>query len=251
MPSLCGSTLIGWTLAPLNLLIFAIILLAFHPIQIFALKVFGYRVHKLSVDVIDWLLLLSLKLCGASIQIVCECSMPAGRPLIVISNHQSLYDIPLLGWVFRQHHLKYVAKKELGKGIPSVSYNLRHGGSVLIDRENPRQSVMALARFGRYIEEHKYAACIFPEGTRARDGVLKPFKSAGFATLLQNAPSALIVPVTIQDSWRLIRYGFVPVPFGVKLKCQVFAPMEQEGKDPKLLLQEAELRIRSALAEKE
>jgi 1-acyl-sn-glycerol-3-phosphate acyltransferase len=41
----------------------------------------------------------------------------------------------------RDFHCKFVSKKELGKGIPSVSYNLRHGGSALIDRKDPKQAI--------------------------------------------------------------------------------------------------------------
>ena len=66
----------------------------------------------------------------------------------------------------KKHHPKFVSKIELGKGIPSVSYNLRHGGSVLIDRKDPRQSLTAIKDFGKYIEENNYAAVIFPEGTQ-------------------------------------------------------------------------------------
>ena len=51
-----------------------------------------------------------------------------------------MYDISPIMWYLRKHHVKFVAKKELGKGIPSVSYNLRHGGSILIDRKKPTSS---------------------------------------------------------------------------------------------------------------
>ncbi|NLF25235.1 MAG: 1-acyl-sn-glycerol-3-phosphate acyltransferase [Deltaproteobacteria bacterium] len=239
--------LVGWLLAPFYLATFALILLVFHPIQILTLRLCGYTCHKLTIDLIDWLLLANLRICGTSIQITYERPLPEGVPLIVVSNHQSLYDIPLLGWVFRHHHLKYVSKKELGKGIPSVSYNLRHGGSVLIDRDNPRQSVSAVGQFGKYIEEHRYAACLFPEGTRGRDGVMKPFKSAGFSTLVQHTPSALIVPTVIKGSWELARYGLAPIPFGVQLSCTVLAPISQDGRKPKELLELAESRIRAEL----
>ena len=61
-------------------------------------------------------------------------------PVVFVANHQSLYDIPPFIWFMRSNHPKFISKIELAKGIPSVSYNLRHGGAALIDRKNPRQS---------------------------------------------------------------------------------------------------------------
>jgi 1-acyl-sn-glycerol-3-phosphate acyltransferase len=239
--------LIGCILAPLYTAFFLTIVLIFHPIQVLALRLGGYGVHKKSVDLINLLLLLNLRLAGARITVKHQGSLPADKPLIVVSNHQSLYDIPLLGWVLRAHHLKYVSKKELGRGIPSVSYNLRHGGSVLINRKNPRQALSALSRFGAYIERNCYAACIFPEGTRGRNGIMKPFKTAGVVTLLQKAPSTLIVPVAIDGSWELARYGFVPIPFGVRVTCTILEPIPQEGRPAPQLIHLAEERVRAAL----
>ena len=60
---------------------------------------------------------------------------------MIVANHQSMNDIPPIIWYLRKHHPKFVSKMELGKGIPSVSYNLVHGGSVLIDRKNSKQAI--------------------------------------------------------------------------------------------------------------
>jgi 1-acyl-sn-glycerol-3-phosphate acyltransferase len=57
--------------------------------------------------------------------------------------------------------------KGVGKGIPSVSYNLRHGGSALIDRKIPNKPFLK-SKLGDYIEEHNRSAVIFPEGTRVK-----------------------------------------------------------------------------------
>ncbi len=237
---------LGWVLTLPQLAAFAAVLLLFHPLQVIA-RVFGYGAHKRVVDWLNLSLLQSLRLVGTHIELDCSQPLPAGRPLLVVSNHQSMYDIPLLGWVFRRHHPKFVAKAELGRGLPSVSYNLRHGGSVLIDRSDPRQSLPALAGFGDYIETHGYTACIFPEGTRARDGAMKPFNAAGFRQLLRSLPTALIVPVAIEGSWELVRYGMRPIPFGVRLRCTVLPPLEQDGRPARDLLGVAEDRIRDRL----
>ena len=147
-------------------------------------------------------------------------------PLIIVANHQSLHDIYPLTWYMRKYHPKFISKIELGKGIPSVSYNLRHGGAALIDRKNPRQSIPALMKFGEYIESTKRAAVIFPEGTRSKDGTPKSFQTKGLDILFKKVPSALVVPITINNSWKMLRYGKFPMGIGNHLKFTVHKPLE-------------------------
>lgn len=237
---------IGWLLTPFQVLSFIAVLLIFHMAQVIALP-FGYAAHKRVVDFLNLFVLLTLKVVGTRIEISCEPELPMDTPLLVVSNHQSMYDIPLLGWTFKDHHPKYVAKIELGKGLPSISYNLRHGGSVLIDRSDPRSSMRAIQKFGKMVEERHYAACIFPEGTRARDGVMKEFNAAGLLVLMRAAPSAMVVPVAIDGSWELVRYSGWPMPFGVRVRCTVLAPIGQDEYPAKELVAIAEERIRSVL----
>lgn len=237
---------IGWLLTPLQSLSFIVVLLTFHAAQMIALP-FGYAAHKRVVDYLNLFVLLTLKFVGTRIEVSCEHELPKDAPLLVVSNHQSMYDIPLLGWTFRDHHPKYVAKIELAKGLPSISYNLRHGGSVLIDRSDARSSMRAIQKFGKAVEERRYAACIFPEGTRARDGVMKEFNAAGLLVLMRAAPSATIVPVAIDGSWELVRYSMWPVPFGVRVRCTILAPISQDEHSAKELVAIAEERIRATL----
>ncbi|MEM9144241.1 MAG: lysophospholipid acyltransferase family protein, partial [Bacteroidota bacterium] len=152
--------------------------------------------------------------------------IPRDRPLIIVTNHQSMYDIPPIIWYMRKHHPKFVSKKELGKGIPSVSFNLKYGGSALIDRKDGVQALSEIAKLGKYIETHQRSAVIFPEGTRSRDGNPKKFKPMGLKTLMKNAPSALVVPISINNSWKLLRYGKFPMGLGCHLTFDVQKPLE-------------------------
>ena len=105
-------------------------------------------------------------------------NLPVGRPIIFIANHQSMYDIPVMIWFLRKYHAKFISKIELTKGIPSISYNLRHGGAANIDRKDPRQSITEIAALGTRMKEKKWSAMIFPEGTRSKDGTVKTFQPA-------------------------------------------------------------------------
>ena len=92
-----------------------------------------------------------------------------------------------------------------------------------------------IMKFGKRVEAERYAACIFPEGTRARDGVMKPFIPAGLIALLA------------VGSWKLLRHNLTPVPFGVRVSCKALAPIDQEEYSVKELVGIAEQRIRDAL----
>jgi len=126
----------------------------------------------------------------------------------------------------RKHHVKFVSKKELGKGIPSVSYNLRHGGSALIDRKNPKQAIAEIIQFSKYIKECNRAAVIFPEGTRSRNGFPKPFQKKGLLTLFKYIPNAVVVPITINNSWKMLRYGKFPMGLGNHITFTVHEPIK-------------------------
>jgi len=155
--------------------------------------------------------------------------IPADKPLIIVANHQSMHDIPPIIWFMRRHHPKFVSKKELGKGIPSVSYNLRHGGSVLIDRKNSKQALSQIAKLGKYIENTGRSAVIFPEGTRSRNGQPKKFQPMGLKILMKYAPSALIVPISINHSWKMQKYGKFPFGLGNHITFDVQEPLVNTG----------------------
>jgi 1-acyl-sn-glycerol-3-phosphate acyltransferase len=203
---------------------FFIFLVIFHPVQWVCLNVFGYQAHKKSVDILNFFLVGVTHLLGTTYKINDLDKLPEGVPLIIVANHQSMYDIPAIIWFMRKVHPKFISKKELGKGIPSVSYNLRHGGSVLIDRKDPKQALPAIKGLGEYIEQYKRSAVIFPEGTRSRTGEPKRFSENGLKILCKHAPSAYIVPVSINNSWKIVRYGQYPLGLGSRLEFTIQEP---------------------------
>lgn len=164
-------------------------------------------------------------------------------PSIIVANHQSMSDIPPIIWFMRKYHPKFISKKELGKGIPSVSYNLKYGGSVLIDRKNPVAAVTAIKTFADYIEFNKRSAVIFPEGTRSRTGKPKRFQTKGLLTLFEHIPSAVVIPVTINNSWKTLRYGKFPMGLGAHIKFEVHPPLKVSDHEPAVLLETIEKQI--------
>ncbi|WP_108245931.1 lysophospholipid acyltransferase family protein [Muricauda brasiliensis] len=229
--------LLSYPLTVLFFLLFGLVLVIFHPIQWFCLKVFGYNAHKKSVSILNWFIMRCTNVLGTRYSFKNNQDIPTDRPLIIVTNHQSMYDIPPIIWYMRKYHPKFVSKIELGKGIPSVSYNLRHGGSALIDRKDPKQSISELQKLAKYINENNRSAVIFPEGTRSRNGVPKPFRTTGLKVMLKNVPEALLVPISINNSWKLLRYGKFPMGLGSQVTFEVHPPIENEGKVDELIAQ--------------
>src|SRR5690606_5225165 len=217
---------LAYPLTVLYFICFGLTLVIFHPIQWICFNWFGYQSHKVSVDWLQFSLMRCLNVLGTRFTFENPHQIDTNQPLIIVANHQSMYDISPIMWYMRKHHPKFIAKKELGHGIPSVSYNLRHGGSVLIDRKNPRQALPAIMKFGTYIEDTKRAAVIFPEGTRSKTGIPKPFQTKGLEVLIKKVPSGTIVPISINNSWKMLRYGKFPMGIGNHLKFTVHQPIK-------------------------
>ncbi|MFM2368836.1 MAG: hypothetical protein RL619_1136 [Bacteroidota bacterium] len=217
--------LISYPISIIYYLCFGLTLVVFHPIQWVCFHIFGYQAHKVSVDYLNFFLLKCTNLIGTTYKFENIESIPKNVPLIFVSNHQSMYDIIAMIWFFRRFHCKFVSKKELGSGIPSVSFNLRHGGSVLIDRKDPKQAIPAIKGLSEYIEKYKRTAVIFPEGTRSKTGKPKEFAQSGLKILCKYAPSAYVVPISINNSWKMVKYGFFPLGLGNHLTFTVHKPL--------------------------
>ncbi|AXT63678.1 1-acyl-sn-glycerol-3-phosphate acyltransferase [Aquimarina sp. AD10] len=238
--------ILSYPLSVIFYLLFGLTLVIFHLLQWLGVTLGGAKAHRGVINIMNLCLLRCLHALGVTFSFKNQHDLPKNKPLIIVSNHQSMFDIPLISWYLRRHKPKFISKIELGKGIPSISFNLRHGGHVLIDRKNPKQSIPALSKFGKYIAEHNFAAVIFPEGTRSKDGNPKEFAATGLKILFKNAPEALVVPVTINNSWKLVKYGNFPMGIGIHLTLEVQEPISID-KEPELLIKKIEERVTLAI----
>lgn len=239
--------LLSYPLSVLYYFFFGVLLLVFHPIQWLSLNLGGYNAHRKSVSLMNFFIVRLICILGGKVSFRVQHPLPEEVPLIVVANHQSLHDIPPLIWNLRKHHPKFVSKIELGKGIPSISFNLKHGGSALINRKNSKQALTTLKKFGAYLETNNYTGIIFPEGTRSRNGVAKRFSSNGLHTILKAAPSSYVVPVTINNSWKLLKNGSFPLELGVHLTFDVHEPIKTSECEFEELFEKVEKTIKKAI----
>ncbi len=239
-----------YILSSIFLVYFGLILLVFHIYQVVAFNVFGKKAHKKSVDHLNFFLTFGLYITGASIRFIKRTTLPEGRPLILVANHQSTFDIPGIFWFLRKYNPVFVSKIELARGIPSISYNLRKSGAALINRKDSKQAITEIARLGSMIRERNIAAAIFPEGTRTASGVMRPFAPGGIATLLKRAPNALVVPVAIRGTGRLNpTKGIFPLTSFSRISWTVLPGIEPEGKKPDEIVALAQEAIQRVLDE--
>jgi len=85
---------LAYILSLIHYIIFGLLLLIFQVVQVVAFNVFGTKAHKTSVDILNYFLLLNFYtlLCRWSFYGVDK--LPPNRPLIIVSNHQSMWDAP-------------------------------------------------------------------------------------------------------------------------------------------------------------
>lgn len=237
----------GYILGILFHLIFFLFLCIFHPIQWVCYKLFGYKAHKASVDILNFFLTYCNSILLNSVTFINQENIPFDQPVIFVANHQSMYDIPGLIWNLRKYHPKFISKIELTKGIPSISFNLKYGGGANIDRKDSKQSVSELIKLGRRMKENNWSAVIFAEGTRAKDGKVKSFHVGGIATLLKIVPNALVVPVVIENSWKIVRYGKLPLSLGNAIRWTVLPSIDKTDKNAEEITLAAEHAIKAKL----
>lgn len=213
-------TLLSWLLTPLFLVACIITLVVWHPLLVFFSFV-NQRAFWWMVSFGNGILLFHLRIMGFSVSAAGLDKLPAAGPVIVVSNHQSFFDIPLYLWFFRHLQPRFIAKQELAKCFPSASYVLRRGGSALIDRKNPKQATEAIKSCGALCASVGSAVVIFPEGTRSRDGKLRNFKAGGVAALLSAMPDVPVVIAAVSGSCQIMAKRFLPVPYGGELTLTV------------------------------
>lgn len=152
----------------------------------------------------------------------------SGEAQVVVSNHQSLFDILVL-FATLPVSLRFVAKSELSR-IPVFSGAMRHAGHVFVDRERGTRALTVLDDAGRRMKRDGLTLCLFPEGTRSRDGRLGRFKKGAFVLAIDT--QTRMVPVAVEGGSKILPKGRKRlVPRTVHLRCAEPVPLEGLERD--------------------
>jgi 1-acyl-sn-glycerol-3-phosphate acyltransferase len=235
-----------WVLTIPFLLLFGLALLLF-DVAGRVVRPFSLRGFEVVMASLQWTLMKLFGICGTRVIVERHPEVRPSTGYALISNHQSLFDIAMIGGLLFSNYPKYVAKRELGRWIPSISLNLRHGGNAIIDRKDREQAVAAITEMATTAQRRDVSVVIFPEGTRSRDGRLQRFKASGAEALLAAADRLPVVPTTIDGSWRLLRHNLKPVPFGITVRVAFGAPIERAPADAAQRVEDARAWIEQQL----
>lgn len=127
-----------------------------------------------------------------------------GESYIMVSNHQSMFDIVAIYLLFKP--FKWVSKSE-NFLLPVIGWNLRMNKYIKLERSS-RKSIMKMMRDCEKAIKKGSSIMMFPEGTRTLDGELRTFKTGAFMLALKtNTP---ILPIVIDGSLRVLpKKGFI------------------------------------------
>ncbi len=145
---------------------------------------------------------------------------PAGT-YVVMSNHQSHYDIPVLFHILGGN-LRMVTKVELFR-VPVFGKAMREAGFIAIDRKNRHRAVASLQE-AQEVLRGGVNVWIAPEGTRSRTGELGPLKKGGFAVALQ--VGFPILPVAIQGTRDVLPADKVRSRSGIPVRVSIAPPID-------------------------
>lgn len=167
-----------------------------------------------------WLI---LKTTGVRVTVSGLEHLHSGRSYVLASNHQSIYDIPII-FASVPLQLRIVAKESLGR-IPFMGWHLRRTGHLLVDRRNPGPDIVQKMR--RLVSE-SHSLIVFPEGTRSEDGSPGRFKRGSFVVAIE--AQLPVVPVTVIGSRFVMQKGRLMVRPG-DVRLVVHPPVATEGVD--------------------
>jgi 1-acyl-sn-glycerol-3-phosphate acyltransferase len=165
-----------------------------------------------------------LKSLGIPLAVVGRERMDPEQTYVLMSNHQSVFDIFAL---FRgvDQPLRMVAKRGLF-WIPILGWSMWMCGFIPIDRSNRESAIRSLDRAARRIRAG-VSVLVFPEGTRSRDGNLHPFKKGGFMLALK--AGVPVVPVVVLGTDAIMEKGSLRVG-RAEVEVRIGRPIAVEGR---------------------
>ncbi len=173
------------------LVIVSVIITAFFATSVVIYALLGAAENSLHKVARTWARVL-LAVSNVRVRVIGKENLSEKKPYIFMSNHQSDFDI----FIVLAHlpgQFRWIAKKELFR-IPVFGRAMKNAGYIEIDRQHHQRALQSLAEAARKIREGK-SLMSFPEGTRSKNGAVKPFKKGMFHLALE--AGVPIVPITI------------------------------------------------------
>ncbi len=172
-------------------------------------------------------------------------NIPAGKPCVLVSNHASAADIPIL-FGSLPIQFRIIAKDSLFH-IPVLGWCMRLAGYISVNRSNPKKAIRSLKKAARQIREG-YPAVVFPEGTRTLTGELQPFKTGAFLLAIESGVP--VVPVGISGSFDILVRGSMKIRPDAQVALRIGPSIDTEGyttRDRRSLAEQARKAVEDCL----
>lgn len=153
-------------------------------------------------------------------------AIPEDEPVVLVGNHQSYLDVPLVNGYF-PIPMAFVAKKEM-ETWPLISFWMKKAQSIFLDRSTPRAGMQSIKKAIAQIKDG-YSCVIFPEGTRSHDGKIHEFKKGSFKLAID--PKCKLIPVTIKGTYETLNKVDNKLHFGQEIKLIIDEPIETKDLD--------------------
>lgn len=144
------------------------------------------------------------------------------KAYVIVLNHNSMVDIACFYCV--PLVFKWVSKREVYK-IPFIGRFLLAHGDIIIDRGSASEAMGKVTERGRMWLSRGASVCIFPEGTRSKDGEIHRFKAGAF--LLAKKAGVPILPVVLDGTTGLMR-GKLRLNWRNTITIRILPPIEAE-----------------------
>jgi len=169
-----------------------------------------------------------------------------GQSYVLMSNHQSLYDVmAFYGHYWRQ--FRWVMKEQLRK-VPGIGWYCSAGGHVFIDRSSQEKSLRSL-QMAKQVLADGISVMFFPEGNRSNNGRMLPFKSGGFHVAQELGMP--ILPISISGSRHVLPKNSSRLLPGI-IRIRFHPPIEVKdypAAERRRLIADVRARIASGLSD--
>jgi len=161
-----------------------------------------------------------LVIAGVKVETVGKENLPQDKACLYVANHNSFFDV-LVMYTEIPEVFGFVAKQEIKK-VPILRVWMKYVNCLFIDRDNMKQSLKVILE-GIDMLKKGTNLCVFPEGTRSKDGNMLPFKEGSMK--LATKSGALIVPVAMTGTADVFENHF-PFIRSSKVKFIVGEPID-------------------------
>jgi 1-acyl-sn-glycerol-3-phosphate acyltransferase len=144
-----------------------------------------------------------------------------GESFVLMSNHQSLYDVPVI-YQSLDRRIRMVAKKELFR-VPIWGRAMHRAGFISLDRQSRKRSRRTLLASAGILQAGT-SIWIAPEGTRSKDGRLGPFRKGGFHLALESG--CRILPISINGTRAVLPAKSAHITDGCQVRVVIHPPID-------------------------